>query len=122
MSTTTKPEKKKTTTRQSRREFSARVKCEAVLAVWSERRGPTEVCRELGIKWGSLNHWQNQALSAMMTALGPKKSKETQRPPALGPKLEKLLERTEERRRRLNRLEKRLETIQAAGSEAQNKS
>ena len=45
---------KTTGSAKERRAFPARVKCEAVLSVWAERRRPLEVCRELGIPWQQL--------------------------------------------------------------------
>ena len=108
---------KKKTTRE-KRSFPAKEKCEAVLSVWAERRKPSEVCRELGIKWASLNAWQNQSLAAMLSALAPKGDKDQERGPALGPKLERLLEKTEQRVNRFSKLEKRLEKIQESGQKA----
>lgn len=117
MSTTTRQEKKTgEAAKKPRRVHSARVKCEAVLAIWAQTRKPMEVCRELGIKWASLNQWQNCAMAAMLAALEPRAGKDPEQPRALGPKLEKLLERTERRTKRMNRLEKRLETIQTSTS------
>ena len=100
---------------KQRRTFTARSKCEAVLSVWAERRKPSEMCKQLGITWASLNHWQNQALAAMLKALEPRTRTEEQRPASLGPNLEKLLEKTERRANRLNKLERRLEKIQESG-------
>ena len=34
---------------------TAEEKCRAVLSVWTERRKPGEVCRELGVAWSILN-------------------------------------------------------------------
>jgi len=34
---------------------TAEEKCRAVLSVWTERRKPGEVCRELGVAWSLLN-------------------------------------------------------------------
>ena len=85
-----------------------------VLSIWTERRKPSEVCRELGIKWANLSHWQDRALEAMMAALEPRTSREKDRGPALGPKLEKLLEKATKRSRQMGKLERRLEKIQQA--------
>ena len=91
MSTSTPQEKK--TGQKQRLVLPARVKCEAVLSVWAERRKPSEVCRELGIKWATLNGWQNRALAAMISALEPREAQEQERTPALGPKLVRLLKK-----------------------------
>ena len=107
-------EQEKTTgaNRKTRRVFSARMKCEAVLSIWAERRKPAEVCKELGIKWTSLRHWQDRALSAMMEVLEPRSMEAAQQGPALTPKLEQLLERAQRRMSPLNKLQKRLERLQ----------
>ena len=96
-----------------RRHFPARVKCEAILSVWSERRKPSEICKDLGVNWATLNQWQNRALSAMMKELEPKVVGNQDRGPALGEKLEKLLEQTSQRVGKFAKLEKRLEKIQS---------
>ena len=75
------------------RQHSGREKTEAVLALWSERRKPAELCRELEITWQQLLNWQQRALSAMMQVLEPRVRQEEQRPPALGSRLRKLLEK-----------------------------
>ena len=51
---------------------TAEQKCRAVLSVWTERRKPGEVCRELGIAWGLLNQWQERAMEGMLLALQPR--------------------------------------------------
>ena len=119
MSTSVQPEKK--TERKPRQALPARVKCEAVLSVWAERRKPMEVCRALGIKWATLNAWQNHAMAAMISALEPRKAQPQQPSPALGPKLSRLLEKTEQRLSRMNKLEKRLATIQQSAQSATKK-
>lgn len=68
----TNPNRKKTTSPRPRRIFPAKVKCEAVLAVWAERRTPSEICRDLGIPWQQLQSWQSQAMAAMMASLEPR--------------------------------------------------
>jgi hypothetical protein len=110
---TPKPKPRKPRRSRERREFPAKVKCEAVLALWSERRTPTELCRELAIPWQQLQNWQNQALDAMMVRLEPRP---TASEPALGSRLQKLLEKTERRTNRKTKLEQRLENIQTSES------
>lgn len=104
-----KPKPRKPRKRRERREFPARVKCEAVLALWSDRRTPTEICEELEIPWQQLQNWQGQALEAMIIRLEPRP---TMSEPALSKRLQKLLEQTEARTSRKSRLEERLEKIQ----------
>ena len=48
---------------------TAEEKCRAVLSVWTERRKPGEVCRELGVAWTVLNQWQERAMEGMLLAL-----------------------------------------------------
>jgi transposase-like protein len=112
MSTNTtrqKGEEKKT-----RRVFAAREKCEAVLSVWSERRKPAEVCRELEIPWQMLNNWQDAAIKGMMQALEPRRTPDGQRLPLLSPRVEKLLEKADVVVSRRSRAEARLASIQKA--------
>jgi len=61
--TRTTAEKKK---KKEQRVWTAREKAEAVLAVWSERRKPSEICKELEVQWASLNHWQTKAMEAIL--------------------------------------------------------
>jgi transposase-like protein len=51
---------------------TAEQKCRAVLSVWTERRKPGEVCRELGVAWSLLNQWQERAMEGMLLALQPR--------------------------------------------------
>ena len=102
--------------RKQRRIFTSQEKCQAILSVWSERRKPGDVCKDLGINWAVLNQWQQQAMTGMMEALEPKR-KGTQDPgPVLGPRLEKLLDLTVRRRNGGTKLQKRLKTIQSESS------
>ena len=72
--------------------YSAMERCEAVLAVWAERRKPNQVCKAMGIPWAMLNHWQDRALEAVLQALEPTHRSETQMPKLNG-RLQKLLAR-----------------------------
>jgi transposase-like protein len=97
---------------------SARERVEAVLAIWTERRRPAEVCRGLGLKEVVLQQWQDRALRGMLDALEPKGTG-TGRGPMLPARLEKQLQRqTAERAGRLTRLSRRLAKIQAGKEEA----
>jgi transposase-like protein len=51
---------------------TAEEKCRAVLSVWTERRKPGELCRELGVSWTLLNQWQARAMEGMLLALQPR--------------------------------------------------
>jgi hypothetical protein len=71
--------------------YSAMEKCRAVLALWSERRKPGEICRELQIHANLLNQWQDRALRAILQALEPRITLE--KGEALSPRLQTLLDR-----------------------------
>lgn len=58
--------------KKGRSSYTAEEKCRAVLSVWTERRTPGEVCRELGIVWNLFNHWQQKAMEGMLLALEPR--------------------------------------------------
>src|SRR4030042_5407633 len=51
---------------------TAEQKCRAVLSVWTERRRPGEVCREMGVAWSLLNQGQERAMEGMLLALQPR--------------------------------------------------
>ena len=67
--TTEKTERKK---RTPATQHSAPDKVQAVLAVWTERCKPAEVCRQLNINWITFNHWQRRAMEGMLQALEPR--------------------------------------------------
>jgi transposase-like protein len=70
---------------------TAEEKCRAVLSVWTERRKPGEVCRELGVTWALLSQWQARAMEGMLLALQPRVPVE--KTVALSPRLAVLLGR-----------------------------
>jgi hypothetical protein len=88
---------------------TAKEKCRAVLSVWTERRKPGEVCRELGVAWSILNQWQERAMEGMLLALQPRVA--VDKAVALNSRLAVLLERKskggvmKELERRLARLQ-----------------
>jgi transposase-like protein len=75
---------------------TAEEKCRAVLSVWTERRKPGEVCRELGVAWSILNQWQERAMEGILLALQPRVSV-TEKTVALNSRLAVLLERKSKR-------------------------
>jgi transposase-like protein len=83
-------------------------KCRAVLLVWTERRKPGEVCRELGVDWGVLQQWQDRAMEGMLLALQPRV--QVERGVALSPRLAVLLKRSQAGM--MKRLDKRLKKLQ----------
>ncbi len=89
---------------------TAEEKCRAVLSVWTEKRKPGEVCRELGVAWGILNQWQERAMEGMLLALQPRNPM-TEKTVALSSRLAVLLER-KSRRGGMKGLERRLVRLQ----------
>lgn len=68
-------------------------KCRAVLAVWTERKQASALCRELGINPSVLSQWQDRALSGMLDSLEPRGVQEGTGGPALPPQVKRLLDR-----------------------------
>jgi transposase-like protein len=89
---------------------TAEEKCRAVLSVWTERRKPGEVCRELGVGWGLLNQWQERAMEGMLLALQPRIPM-IEKTVALNSRLAVLLER-KSKRGGMKGLERRLARLQ----------
>jgi len=73
--------------------YNAHQRVQAVLAVWTERRRPAAVCRQMGINSTLLIQWQQRAMAGMLEALQPRCQAEAQLGPALTAKLERLLAR-----------------------------
>lgn len=97
--------------RQPRRSIPATEKCKAVLAIWTERRSVSEICRELAVARVQVERWQEQAMEAML--LGLESSSRQEKCPALNGRLEKLLEKRLPRRQaKMNKLAERLESVQ----------
>ena len=109
---------KRTRPTGTRQHYSGAVKTQAVLSVWTEKRKPQEVCRELGIHWAQLRNWENRALDGMLTFLSP--TPRQAELPALSKRVEQLLTR---RTKALpaamqTRLARRLESITTPPPEA----
>jgi transposase-like protein len=90
---------------------TAEQKCRAVLSVWTERRKPGEVCRELGVAWSILNQWQDRAMEGMLLALQPRVP--VDKGVALNPRLAVLLER-KSKGGAIKGLERRLARLQGS--------
>jgi hypothetical protein len=71
--------------------YSALQKCQAVLSIWTERRKPAEVGKEMGVTWAILKHWQDRALEGMLQAL--ESHVNLDKGPALTPRLQMMLEK-----------------------------
>ncbi len=87
---TTPTEKKERKTRTPTPPHSAPDKVQAVLAVWTERCKPTEVCRQLNINWVTFNQWQQRAMEGMLQALENRVN--LSKGEALSPRLQALLQ------------------------------
>jgi transposase-like protein len=94
---------------QSNLQHSAQDKAQAVLAVWTERCKPAEVCRQLRITWITLHYWQRRAMEGMLQALESRVN--LARGEALSPRLQGLLQ-SHQRQQNLTRLSGRLKQIQ----------
>jgi len=77
-------------------------------AIWTERRRPGEVCRDLGVDWGVLQQWQDRAMQGMLMGLQPRVWVE--RGVALSPRLAVLLKKSQAGMMR--GLDKRLKKLQ----------
>jgi len=91
---------------------TAQEKCQAVLTLWTERRKPAEVCREMGVAWGVLQQWQDRAMEGMLLALQPRVPM-MERTVALNSRLAVLLER-KSKRGGMKGLERRLARLQGS--------
>ena len=101
-------------TTETKRKYSAQEQCRAVLLVWSERRTPVAVCRELKISGGLLALWQERALDGLLTALEPREgARGSEQGPTLGLRVKKMLEKKTAEREGLARLHGRLARLSA---------
>lgn len=64
---------------------------QAVLAVWTERARPAEVCRQMAITWPTFTQWQDRAMEGMLQALESRVNLSSGQ--ALSPRLQELLQR-----------------------------
>jgi hypothetical protein len=77
-----------------RREHSAKEKAQAVLALWSGRRSPSALSKELELPWAVINTWEKRALAGMLTALDPNWKQAGEERPSLPQRVERLIEQT----------------------------
>ena len=84
-----KPQPGKRRPRSTTAAYTAQEKCQTVLSVWSEKRSPSQICREMSITWSILNQWQERALEGMLQALEPRVVLD--KGPALSPRLQAML-------------------------------
>ena len=73
--------------------YGAVDKCRAVLAVWTERKQASILCREMGMSASLFSQWQDRALSGMLEALEPRGTRTGVEGPALSELVKRLLDR-----------------------------
>lgn len=91
--------------------YSAQDKAQAILAVWTERCKPAEVCRQMKVNWLTFNHWQRRAMEGMLQALESRVN--LARGEVLSPRLQALL-LSRQQATNTRKLAVRLEQIQLA--------
>ena len=64
------------------------------MAVWTERKKASGLCREMKVSASLFSQWQDRALSGMLEALEPRGTREGAGGPALPPPIKRLLDRT----------------------------
>jgi len=83
-----KPPRRK---RQPSPQYSAQDKAQAILAVWTDRIKPAEVCRQMQINWITFQQWQSRAMEGMLQALENRVN--LAQGQVLSPRLQQLLSR-----------------------------
>jgi transposase-like protein len=73
--------------------YGAVEKCRAVLAVWTERKQASGLCRELGVSASLFSQWQDRALAGILEALEPRGTRAGAEGPALPVLVRRLLDR-----------------------------
>ena len=73
--------------------YGAVEKCRAVLAVWTERKKASVLCREMEVSASLFSQWQDRAVSGMLEALEPRGTREGVEGPALPLQFKRLLDR-----------------------------
>jgi hypothetical protein len=91
--------------------YLAQEKAQAILAVWTERLKPVEVCRQMKVNWITFQQWQDRAMEGMLQALEPRVN--LARGQALSPRLLALLQKRQTAAQ-AQKLAQRLEQIQLA--------
>ena len=78
---------------EEQEKYGAAEKCRAVLAVWTERKKASVLCRELGVSAPLFSQWQDRAISGILEALEPRGTREGKDGPALPVQIKRLLDR-----------------------------
>ena len=77
--------------RQPSPSYSAQEKAQAILAVWTEKCRPAEVCRQMRINYMTFLHWQQRGMEGMLQALESRVN--LAKGEALSPRLQALLQK-----------------------------
>ena len=93
--------------------LSAMDKVQAVLAVWTDRCKPSDVCRQLQVPWITFNHWQRRAMEGMLQALETRVN--LSQGQGLSPRLRSLLQKHQQATT-FSRLTSRLGQVQKVAS------
>jgi hypothetical protein len=109
----TNSEKKERKPRTPTPPHSAPDKVQAVLAVWTERCKPAEVCRQLNINYITFQQWQQRAMEGMLQALESRVN--LTKGEALSPRLQALLQ-NRQRSATVTKLTSRLESLRTANN------
>lgn len=80
-----------------------------MLAVWTEKCKPAEVCRQLKINWITFQQWQQRAMEGMLQALESRVN--LSKGEALSPRLQELLQK-QHRTLSAQKVSARLEQLQ----------
>jgi len=91
---------------------SAQDKVQAVLAVWTERCKPADVCRQLNINWITFQQWQQRAMEGMLQALENRVN--LSKGEVLSPRLQTLLQNRQ--RSVATKLTSRLESLRTTNN------
>ena len=105
----TPPAKTGARKRQPTVSYTAIEKVQAVLAVWTEKCKPGEVCRQLSINWVTFQQWQQRAMEGMLQALESRVN--LSKGEALSPRLQELLHK-QHRTLSAQKVSARLEQLQ----------
>ena len=84
---------------------------QAILAVWTERARPADVCRQMAITWPTFSQWQDRAMEGMLQALESRVNLASGE--ALSPRLQALLAKRQALPATASRLASRLEKLQS---------
>jgi hypothetical protein len=113
-SKTPQPDAKPKTSRRKRLprpNHPALDKAQAVLAVWTERCKPADVCHQMQISWITFQQWQDRAMEGMLQALESRAN--LSQGGALSPRLQQLLQK-QQRAPQIGKLSQRLNQLQSA--------